>query len=89
MSGCYSEDVRGKHEYVELGGLVTEHFGIEKLHAVMGWSMGAQQTYEWAVRFPDVVPRAAMFAGTARSRRRWATSACSACAPTTRRRSTR
>jgi len=21
--------------------LVTEHFGIERLHAVMGWSMGA------------------------------------------------
>src|SRR3712207_245346 len=28
--------------------------------------MGAQQTYEWAVRFPDRVKRAAPLAGTAR-----------------------
>jgi homoserine O-acetyltransferase/O-succinyltransferase len=47
--------------------LVTEHFGVEQLHAVLGWSMGAQQTYEWAVRFPDMVPRAAAFAGTAKT----------------------
>jgi homoserine O-acetyltransferase len=42
-------------------------FRIEKLRAVLGWSMGAQQTYEWAVRFPEMVPRAAAFAGTART----------------------
>jgi homoserine O-acetyltransferase len=29
--------------------------------------MGAQQTYEWAVRFPDKVARAAPIAGTARN----------------------
>ncbi len=29
--------------------------------------MGAQQTYEWAARFPEMVPRAAAFAGTART----------------------
>ncbi len=29
--------------------------------------MGAQQTYEWAVRFPDMVGRAAMIAGTAQN----------------------
>ncbi|MCW2720166.1 alpha/beta fold hydrolase [Pseudonocardia sp.] len=56
-----ADDVVAQHR------LVTEHFGISTLHAVLGWSMGAQQTYEWAVRYPDLVPRAAVFAGTART----------------------
>lgn len=55
------DDVLAQHR------LVTETFGIERLHAVMGWSMGAQQTYEWAARFPAMVPRAAAFAGCART----------------------
>jgi homoserine O-acetyltransferase/O-succinyltransferase len=45
--------------------LLREHFGIETLQLVIGGSMGAQQTYEWAVRFPDKVLRAAPIAGTA------------------------
>lgn len=56
-----ADDVIAQHK------LVTEHFGISTLQAVLGWSMGAQQTYEWAVRFPEMVPRAAAFAGTART----------------------
>jgi homoserine O-acetyltransferase len=47
--------------------LVTEQFGITSLHAVVGWSMGGQQTYEWAVRHPDMVHRAAIFAATAKT----------------------
>ena len=47
--------------------LLREHFGIEKLQLVVGGSMGAQQTYEWAVRFPDKVLRAAPIAGTAQN----------------------
>ena len=46
--------------------LLREHLGIEELALVFGGSMGAQQTYEWAVRFPDKVKRAAPLAGTAR-----------------------
>ena len=42
-------------------------FGIERLALVVGGSMGAQQTYEWAVRFPDKVLRAAPIAGTAQN----------------------
>ena len=42
--------------------LLREHFGIERLQLVVGGSMGAQQTYEWAVRFPDKVLRAAPIA---------------------------
>ncbi|MGH3089728.1 MAG: alpha/beta fold hydrolase [Rubrobacteraceae bacterium] len=47
--------------------LLREHFGIEKLALVVGGSMGAQQTYEWAVRFPEKVLRAAPIAGTAQN----------------------
>lgn len=54
------DDVRAQHR------LVTEKFGIDQLQLVLGWSMGAQQTYEWAVRYPDMVKRAAPIAGTAR-----------------------
>lgn len=55
-----ADDVRAQHK------LMTEHFGVETVALVLGWSMGAQQTYEWAVRHPDVVRRAAPIAGTAR-----------------------
>ena len=47
--------------------LVTEIFGISELQLVLGWSMGAEQTYEWAVRYPDMVKRALPFAGTAKT----------------------
>ena len=55
------DDVKAQHK------LLTEHFGIEKLELVMGGSMGAQQTYEWAVRFPDFMKRAAPIAGYAKN----------------------
>lgn len=55
------DDVVAQHR------LLTEHFGIRQLELVLGWSMGAQQTYEWAVRYPDMVKRAAPFAGTAKN----------------------
>jgi len=55
------DDVRAQHQ------LLTEHFGIESLALVVGGSMGAQQTYEWAVRYPDFVKRAAPIAGTAKN----------------------
>jgi len=56
-----SDDVRAQRR------LVTEEFGIEELQLVVGWSMGAQQTYEWAVRYPEMVKRAAPIGGTARN----------------------
>jgi homoserine O-acetyltransferase len=46
--------------------LITEKFGIERLALVLGGSRGAQQSWEWAVRFPDAVARVAPIAGTAR-----------------------
>ncbi len=47
--------------------LLREHFGIETLQLVTGGSMGAQQTYEWMVRFPGKAKRAAPIAGTAQN----------------------
>ena len=47
--------------------LLREHFGIEQLQLVVGGSMGAQQTYEWMVRFPGKAKRAAPIAGTAQN----------------------
>lgn len=35
--------------------LVTEKFHIDKIALVIGWSMGANQTYHWAVMFPAMV----------------------------------
>jgi homoserine O-acetyltransferase len=55
------DDVRAQHR------LLKERFGIERLQLVLGWSMGAEQTYEWAVRYPDMVLRALPIAGTAKT----------------------
>ena len=47
--------------------LLTEQFGIERLAAVYGWSMGALQAYHWAALFPDAVERAIVVCGVART----------------------
>lgn len=44
--------------------LVTEKFGISSISLVTGWSMGAGQTYQWAVSHPEMVQRAAPFCGS-------------------------
>jgi len=55
------DDVRAQHA------LITQHFGLASLALVVGGSMGAQQTWEWAVRYPKMVKRAAPIAGTAKN----------------------
>ncbi|WP_267424480.1 alpha/beta fold hydrolase [Methylobacterium sp. GC_Met_2] len=47
--------------------LLAEVWGIAHLHAVYGWSMGAQQAYHWAALFPDHVERAVINCGSART----------------------
>jgi homoserine O-acetyltransferase len=37
--------------------LLVEHLGIERLHAVVGASMGGMQALQWAVRHPRLVER--------------------------------
>ena len=73
-AGANAEIAMSKFPHVRIGDdvvaqerLLREHFGIETLQLVVGGSMGAQQTYEWAVRFPDKVLRAAPIAGTAQN----------------------
>ncbi|MBA2692338.1 MAG: alpha/beta fold hydrolase [Rubrobacter sp.] len=47
--------------------LAAEHFGIESLALVTGWSMGAGQTYQWAMSHPEMVPKIAPFCGSAKT----------------------
>jgi homoserine O-acetyltransferase len=47
--------------------LVAERFAIEHLQLVVGFSMGAQQAYQWAVSFPEMVERMVPICGSART----------------------
>ncbi len=47
--------------------LLQERFGVSRLPLIYGWSMGAQQAYQWAVRQPDWVERICCVCGTART----------------------
>jgi homoserine O-acetyltransferase len=44
--------------------LVTQHLGIETLELVLGWSMGAAQTYQWGVSHPDMMKALLPFCGS-------------------------
>lgn len=55
------DDVAAQHR------LVTQGFGISKVALVTGYSMGAQQAYQWAASHPDMVDRIAPFCGTAKT----------------------
>ncbi len=46
--------------------LLTEVLSVKRLALAVGWSMGAQQVYQWACLFPDRVERLATLAGSAR-----------------------
>jgi homoserine O-acetyltransferase/O-succinyltransferase len=46
--------------------LVTEKFGIKHLKAIIGFSMGAQQAYQWAVSHPDFMDGIVAYCGTAK-----------------------
>ena len=47
--------------------LVTEHLGIERIRLVAGFSMGAQQAFQWGALYPDMVAAIAPICGTART----------------------
>lgn len=57
----FYDNVRAQHQ------LVTEKFGIEKIALVVGWSMGAGQTYQWGVSYPEMVDRILPFCGSAKT----------------------
>ena len=46
--------------------LITEVFGIERLVAVIGFSMGAQQALQWAVSHPAMVDAIVAYCGNAK-----------------------
>lgn len=45
-------------DFVNVQKALLDSLGVKKLHAVMGASMGALQTYEWASAYPEMVSRA-------------------------------
>jgi homoserine O-acetyltransferase len=47
--------------------LLTQKWGIESVELVLGSSMGAGQTYQWAVSHPEMVKRAAPIVGSSRT----------------------
>ncbi|MER7250656.1 alpha/beta fold hydrolase [Kribbella sp. NPDC000426] len=47
--------------------LLTEEFGIDRLAAAYGFSMGAGQAYHWAALYPSFVDRAIVVCGSART----------------------
>ena len=50
--------VNAEHE------LLLKVFGIQKLHAVIGISMGGMEAFEWAVAYPDGMEKAISILGT-------------------------
>jgi homoserine O-acetyltransferase len=55
------DDIAAQHR------LVTERFAISRVALVTGYSMGAQQAYQWAASHPEMVERIAPFCGTAKT----------------------
>src|SRR3954470_20860452 len=49
------------------GRLLQEQWGIGRVAAVYGFSMGAIQSYHWASMFPELVERAIVVCGSART----------------------
>jgi len=47
--------------------LLTEELHVRHLRAVIGFSMGAQQAFQWAVSYPDYMDRIVATAGTAKT----------------------
>lgn len=57
------DNVRAQHK------LVTEKFGIKHIRLVVGWSMGALQTFHWGAMYPDMMDLLAPFCGSAKCSR--------------------
>jgi homoserine O-acetyltransferase len=47
--------------------LLTEELGVTEIQLAVGWSMGAQQAYQWGATFPRMVHRVAAVCGAART----------------------
>lgn len=49
-------------DWVALQARLLDHLGIERLHAVVGGSLGGQQAIEWTLAYPERVGRALVLA---------------------------
>ncbi len=47
--------------------LVTKGLGVTHARCVLGWSMGAGQTYQWLTQYPDFMDLGVPFCGSART----------------------
>lgn len=47
----YEDEIRAQYD------MLTNGLGLKQLEAVVGFSMGGQQAYHWAVMYPDFVKR--------------------------------
>uniref|UniRef100_A0A4E9DBR6 AB hydrolase-1 domain-containing protein n=1 Tax=Gibberella zeae TaxID=5518 RepID=A0A4E9DBR6_GIBZA len=56
----FYDNVKAQHQ------LMT-HLGIKHLRAVLGWSMGAAQSFQWATQYPDFMDICVPFCGSART----------------------
>lgn len=54
-------------DFVNVQQALLSSLGITKLHAVVGPSMGSMQAIDWALAYPDWVPRVISVIGTAQS----------------------
>lgn len=57
----FYDNVRAQHK------LVTEELGVKHAFAVLGWSMGAGQTFQWATQYPDFMDKIVPFCGAAKT----------------------
>ena len=56
-----ADNVRAQHR------LLTEHFDVAAVACAYGFSMGAGQAYHWAALYPELVARAVVVCGSART----------------------
>ena len=55
----FRDNVTAQHQ------LVTKGLGVDHARCVLGWSMGAGQTYQWLTQFPDFMDLGVPFCGSA------------------------
>ncbi|KAF8623122.1 hypothetical protein AX17_007556 [Amanita inopinata Kibby_2008] len=57
----YEDNIRAQYA------VLTKELGIQKLRMVVGFSMGGQQTYHWAIMYPDFVEKYVAICGSVRT----------------------
>lgn len=55
------DNIKAQHK------VLTEQLKVREVECVLGWSMGAQQSYQWGAQFPDMVKSIVPFCGSAKT----------------------